>query len=300
MKITLTSALFLLLAITANAQVTDTLGYSNFMIGTEVMYTSPNGGYAFGNNGYGDKVKAQTYTHESSFVLRSVLFKFGDVVFESGDSTSVIRVNIYDNHGFGITSFGSSDSIAPDSVLGFVDIPVYDLFDDGSLTNVEFDSDTIVIFSKFSVGIDLTHLANGDTVGLLSTTDGDAMGSINAWELTANNSWFTVEESAFSWGLDVDFAIFPVIDENDPARVIEQTLPEISLFPNPCANVLMVHGIECIDCQILVYDPVGRLVAMQQFEGGSKPIDVSGLHSGIYILTVSDGFISTSNQFIKL
>ena len=59
-----TCLVFLMLfsVICVRAQVTDTLGFDEFYLGTPVLYSSPNGGYAFGNNGYGDKAKAQTYS----------------------------------------------------------------------------------------------------------------------------------------------------------------------------------------------------------------------------------------------
>ncbi|MGB1318643.1 MAG: hypothetical protein ACPG5W_10565, partial [Flavobacteriales bacterium] len=140
------------------AQGTDTLGYADFLLGTPSLYESPNGGYAFGVNGYNDVAKAQSFSNENSFVLTEVLLEFGDVTFESGDSTSSIRVNVYDNYGNGITSLGQADSIAPDSVLAFVDVPVYELSDDGSLTSVDFSSTVLAIFSRFSVGVEFSNL----------------------------------------------------------------------------------------------------------------------------------------------
>jgi len=68
MKIGLITGLLLAVTHMGVAQVTDTLGYSDFLTGTQVLYDSPNGGYAFGNNGYGDKAKAQSYYHDQSFV----------------------------------------------------------------------------------------------------------------------------------------------------------------------------------------------------------------------------------------
>jgi hypothetical protein len=73
------------------AQVTDTLNWERFQEGTATLYTSPNGGYIFGNNGYGDRAKAQTFAHTESHVLRAALMRFGAVTYSSGDPESKLR-----------------------------------------------------------------------------------------------------------------------------------------------------------------------------------------------------------------
>lgn len=300
MKIGIISAILILLAQIGIAQVTDTLGYTEFMMGTPVLYESPNGGFAFGNNGYADRAKAQSYVHENPFVLREVLVQFGAVDFQSGDSTSSVRVNVYDNLGHGITSFGEADSIAPDSILGFVDVPVYQLLDDGNFTTASFAHDTLAILSRFSVGIDLTHMNSADTVGLVSTTDGDAIESFNAWELTATGNWFTVEESAYSWGLEVDFAIFPVIDENDPAGISDLEFDEISIFPNPCKDILYIARTVSRDSRMIIFDALGKEVRHITLDRTSSSIDVSELPTGFYHYSLVNGDALTSGKFVKL
>ena len=280
------------------AQATDTLGYADFLTGTQALYDSPNGGYAFGTNGYQDQAKAQTYTNDQSFVLKKALILFGDVVF-GGDSTSSIRVNVYDNSGVGITSLGMSDSIAPDSVIAFIDVPTYELLDDGSFTEVEFLDDTIVIQSRFSIGVDFTNLNVADTVGLFSTTDGDAAGTYNAWELTAAGDWFTVEESAFSWGLQVDFGIFPVIDEDDPAGIGQLERKQLSMYPNPCIDIISISNSDLRINRAKIFDSAGREVLSYSFDASTNTIDVSELESGIYIVSFQSEDSIWSGKFIK-
>jgi hypothetical protein len=300
MKFGIISALIFMSCQIGYAQVTDTLGYSDFMLGAATLYESPNGGYAFGSNGYADKAIAQSYSNENSFVVKEVLIQFGAVNFASGDSTSSIIVNLYDNYGYGITSFGGADSIAPDSVLSSVEIPVYQLLDDGSLTSVSFSDDTIVIYSRFSVGVDYSNMNSADTIGVISTTDGDADGTFNAWELTANDDWFTVEEGAFSWGLDVDFAIFPVIDENDPAGIADFEVNEISVFPNPTTDILYLPIFKRSIKTVVIYNNLGGEVNRTKLDGSVRSFDVSSLVPGIYQITVKDDRLISTAKFIKL
>lgn len=279
--------LWVSMSFTAHAQVTDTLGYDdeNYLSGTEVLYESPNGGYAFGNNGYGDKVKAQTYVNEESFVLRQVLLRFGAVEYNSSDPSSAVRISVYDNYGTGITSLGVSDSIAPDSVLASVTIPITALVEN-DFSVADFTSETVVIYDRFSVGIDLTELAPGDTVGLYSTTDGDAEGSFNAWELTANEVWFTVEDGIYSWDLDVDLAIFPVIDEADPAGLPEFSADEWNIGPNPTKAHARVslpngrgHSVEMMNTN-------GQVIFQRDNVAHKLDVDLSEYPSGFYLIRV--------------
>ncbi len=298
MKIRILVILTLFLFQLSQAQTTITLGIDSFSSGTTTLYTSPNGGYAFGTNGYEDKAKAQSYSHDHVFVLRQVLVQFGAAIFASGDSTSHVTVNVYDNNGFGVTSLGQLDSIAPDSILGSVSIPVYQLLDDGTFTVADFSNDTIVIHQRFSVGVEFSGIAIGDTVGINSTTDGDANGTFNAWELTSNNNWFTVEEDVFSWGLDVDFAIFPVIDENHPASIDQPHVERPYVYPNPCTDVLRLSNMDPRS-EITVIDLLGKKQNVA-YHASSGIIDTSSLTTGVYFLSFSYLGQTRIVRFIKI
>lgn len=294
MKKLLGSLIVIVQFLQVDAQVTDTLGFANFQLGTTALYASPNGGFAFGNNGYGDRVKAQSYYHENPFVLREVLLQFGDVNFSSEDSSSTVRVTVYDNHGVGITSFGTSDSIAPDSILAFVDVPVYSLVDDGTWSSADFSNDSLVIYARFSVGIDLSFLAEGDTVGLNSTTDGDASGTYNAWEMNNNGSWFTIEEPSYSWGLEVDLAIFPVIDDNDPASVSELGPTEYNIFPNPAIDHLSISFSKQATWNVSILAPTGQLLRQESVQGTAFEMDISELANGMYLVVLTNDLQAVS------
>ncbi|MBI1287458.1 MAG: T9SS type A sorting domain-containing protein [Flavobacteriales bacterium] len=299
MRFGIIAGVLFLLQTAVHAQVTDTLGYASFYSFSDTLYDSPNGGYAFGNNGYGDKAKAESYYYESPFVLRKVWLGFGAVQNNSGDANSVVRVTVYDNHGFGVTQYGESDSIAPDSIIAFVDVPVSDLLANGELTEVSFDSDTIVIRDRFSVGIDLTHLSVGDTVGLMSTMDGDAMGATNSWELTAGNTWFTVGQQDYSWGLDVDLAIFPLIDAEDPAGVLNMDRIAMQLYPNPATHQFYIEGIFDGAVAVDVFDLAGKRVLTTTVTNARNIIDIEPLPTGMYAVVVSGDSFRVSKKLLK-
>lgn len=301
MRFGIISIVLFLLQLHVNAQVTDTLGYASFYSFNDTLYVAPNGGYAFGNNGFGDKAKAQSYYNESPFVLRKVLLDFGAVENNSGDPNSVIRVTVYDNNGFGVTQYGESDSIAPDSVIAFVDIAVSDLVANGNLTEVSFENSTIVIRRRFSVGIDLTYLSAGDTVGLVSTVDGDAMGATNSWELSSSNTWFTVGQQDYSWNLDVDLAIFPMIDTEDPAGIKDAAQVELQIYPNPATDYVYLEG-EFSGMGMItvdVFDLAGKRALSNTFSNSRNIIDLTSLPTGMYTVVVSGSTFQTIEKLMK-
>ncbi|MCB0754891.1 MAG: T9SS type A sorting domain-containing protein [Flavobacteriales bacterium] len=292
-----------LLGFIANAQITDTLGFAQYSAGTETLYQSPNGGYAFGNNGYGDKAKAQAFSLDNSFVIRDVLLKFGAVEFNSGDSSSAIIVNIYNSGGPGVTLFSINDSIAPDSIMASVQVPVYQLVaNDYSVA--DFSSETIVFQAneRFFVSLEFDSLIVGDTLGLLSTTDGDATTTINAWELTSDNDWIVVAQNSYSWDLNVDFAIFPRVDVNDPAGIDDYDLANsIVVYPNPCTDFVELRNLDhqSLNGVLSVYSVSGELVLSQSIRSNSNRIDVRNLATGLYTVVYTDDNLRSAVRIVK-
>jgi len=291
----------LVLPLLLSAQVTDTLNWARYHEGTETLYISPNGGYTFGNNGYGDHAKAQTFAISDSSMLRGALMRFGVVVNGSGNAESKIRVNVHANNGAGRTTNGLVVN-APDTVVAYRDVPVSELPTDGSLfeVNLEVDlSDSLLAsIGMFSIGIDLTLLAPGDTVALMSTTHGDAGRREAVWELGASGEWITVLTN-FSWELDVDIAIFPLVDINEPLSVPDRQM-DAGIFPNPTDGPLTLMLGQGADWQVEVMGMDGRTSRSLSFSGERETLDLSGLPSGMYVLRVTDGIRTFTQRVIRL
>lgn len=289
--------LICLLASTCVGQVTDTLGYADFVSGTKTLYESPNGGFAFGNNGYGDRAKAQAFSHDESYVVREVYLDFGSVSFGSADSSSSISVDIYTSGGLGVTLNSVNDPIAPDSLLISTEVPVYELTESG-LNVVDVSSETIVIQpnERFFVSVDFSSLAEGDTLGLNSTQDGDAATEINAWELTSDSVWVVVAQPAYSWDLDVDLGIFVGVDVNDPAGVDSYANQfGVELYPNPATDFVnvRVQNQYSSGYSYRIHSTDGRLFDKRAEVLSQFSIDVGSLTPGLYSLVVEhEGSIS--------
>jgi|GEM_PF-995510 len=259
----------------------DTIGLADFMAASPVLYASPNGGYAFGVNGYGDEIKAQTYVLSDSLQLRGVALLFGAKTMSSlPTDTSFIEVMIYSQ---GDTGYLQNQNIgpraAPDTVVAYAQVKIEDV-DTLGFTFVDFSWMNLVLRDTFSFAVRLTALLPGDTVGLLSTTDMLNGGTDMAWEFNDWGEWVKVSNAVRSWGLDVNLAIFPVLY---PAvvSVPEATESQIRLFPNPNDGQFTVAGLNGSPYRIM--DSMGRTVGM-----GIVPVtghfDLPQLPSGVYTL----------------
>jgi len=217
---------------------TDTLGLNEFFNGSPTLYSSTNGGYVAGNNGYGDKVKAQMYLLSQGTIVEEILFWFGGKTETSGNSNSKVVAKLYNSEGAGTTTAGAITTGAPGAILSSVDMFLSDIDTAGNFT-VAVLSAPVIVSTDFAVGADFSTLAPGDTAGIVSTADGDAGQTELAWEQWSDNTWYTFLESGSGWGLDLDLAIWPVVDNNSASIEDQGFFNGIKLTqnqPNPAGK----------------------------------------------------------------
>jgi hypothetical protein len=282
--------------------LTDTLNWDNYHQGTEILYESPNGGYVLGNNGYGDLAKAQLFDFPNFGKLEKVLFKFGAKKYNSNDPNSHLIVQFFAVDGLGIDAFGDT-SDAPgsdlslvynnDVVLTFTDtIFVADIDTAGGFTTIDIPkADTAnFTYSIFAVSMGMTGLSLGDTVGLFSTSNGDANLADNSWDKHANGNWVSVLNEQIGWDLDIDMAIFPIFkyDDSSLVDVQENGLTPFITYPNPVSSFITVKSTIGVDSENLtLYSMDGRPVLQigsKEWTNGQVQIDVRSLNQGIYFI----------------
>ena len=297
-------------SIQAQVAYLDTLGLYDYQAGTEILYQAPNGGYVFGNNGYGDKAKVKTFQQDSCGQIQSVLFKFGAKSFNSAplDSSRLI-VRLYSlGGGSGVTTSGVDTLNGPGNEL--VDasgnafttfIYMADIDTSGGYTSVDVSMDpfTDPCFSRFAVGIDFADLNPLDTIGLFSTTDGEAGLRETCWDLTANDVWVTVLHNQLGWDLDVDPAIFPVFsfDGDSALSIPENSYMRLQVYPNPKNDVL--HIVNAVKGNLSIVDLTGRILEqmeVQNVTNGEVLLNLSDYKEGIYLIRLvsENQVISTS------
>jgi hypothetical protein len=299
MKKILLSLGFLTSVSMINAQV-DTL--SNFFTGTPTVYGAQGGGYISGNNSYGDKAKMQlfdaTYGVSNGGSITGVCL-WAPIKSGTGNFQVKVWANVADTAGTELgsatvslsavdTSSAASQIILSNPGLTFQGSPAgVNLYN----VAVNFASPIAIPASKeFWVGVVLPT-GNGDTLALISNTDGDfnGAGATHAGEYWSDGSFYTLDGG---WGIDIALGIYPIV--NLVAGIDENTI-SASVYPNPATDVLNIKTEEAIQ-NVTITSIDGKVVA----NATSEIIDIAALNAGVYVYNVTTVTGKTAKgNFIK-
>jgi len=230
--------------------------------------------------------------------VEGCVFWFGAKIATSGDSASKVVAHVYDMDGTGTLSTGSGP--APLSVIAStnVDIPVWAID-----TAAPFYGFVSVIFptpypvaSDYAVGIDLTTLTAGDTVGLVTTDTAQTVAidhSFDQW--SAGGGWYSFAAGS-NWGLDIDMAIFPIVDMGSGINE-GNFINGIKLYqnyPNPFnTSSVIAYELESSakNVTFFINDLSGKQV---------KKIELGNVSSGKHTLDLSAAEFSSGTYFILM
>lgn len=295
MKKLLLSAVVLATGLVANAQL-DTI--SAHMAGTPVLYNSGGSGYVSGNNDYGDLAKYQRFDASHGILATGTMSEVLLWVPVKDDNGGSFDVVVRDFTGGTAGSVLATETIS----LSAVDTSLagYSPLGSSLAYNLAVTLTTPVAITASSdiiVGIVLPTTA-GDTVALVSNTDGDfADAGTHTWEEWSDNSFVPLNDgTSNSWQLDIAFGVFPVID-----YVAGLTESEMNLkaFPNPANDVLNIStSVEVASVSIISMD--GKVVATEDVNASTAAINVAHLTTGTYLYEVvaADGSV-VRNTFVK-
>lgn len=267
----------------------DTLGLFDFLETQSMLYASPNGGYAFGNNGYSDQVKAQTYEIDTvqGRYLRGVLVMFdGVTIGNTSPDTSWIELLVYEKGGRAYPQSGPIDTtIGPvDSSLVYAAITI-DQVNQNGFTYFDVAWQNKIIKGEIFFAIRFTRLLQGDTLGIVSSANGEGAQQYRVWELNAYSDWVNVGNVTRSWGLDVNLAIFPVVDHQINIGIKDDLTAFMRAYPNPNIDqILKIDGLSEGTYSLSL--PDGREVKSDTFF--NSKIDLTGISKGMYLLRISN------------
>jgi hypothetical protein len=208
----------------------DTL-YSHFIQATPTLYASPNGGYVSGNSGFGEKAKLQEFhLKSSSYTVTGFLYWFARKAQNSAPEDSSRLIMVWMDMDSAATVYDSNRVVprttwARDTFL-LADIDTGAIFGPSLFT---WNITPRAVNRNHAVGMRFERLSPLDTVALFSSTHGDAPRPAQSWEFW-NGAWRPIFHT---WNLDIDFAIFPVVDFT--LGVAENPASPF-LFPNPAQN----------------------------------------------------------------
>jgi hypothetical protein len=259
---------------------------------------NPNG-YIFGTNwetAFSLNECAQGYVNldEATVTIKEVLLYLGIVAYKSNDATSKAVVKLYNiapNRALNDNGAGGAALNSPGpatTTLTTQDILVQNMTD-VALTSVVLTT-PVTVNKDFAIGFDVTNCkAKGDTVALVTDSDGDALGQDYAFN-KVNNSWY-VTNFAFG-GLDVNIGMFAVVDDLTAVHEYYNGI-KISNYPNPAADFTTInYSLEkSVNVTIEVIDNTGKKIA--SFVEGVKPagdhsvkFNTADLAAGAYYYTI--------------
>lgn len=207
---------------TLNKNYFDSLSYS--------LYSSPGGGFVSGNNAYLDRAKAQEFKAGNPCIIYGVFIHFGFKSFVSLSDSSYVGLNFYQINNSGRNTL-VTNAPCPGTLFFKDSIKVSEI--DTMNGNILSYSNPIFTDSNFAIGIDFDQLRSTDTVALFTNKDGDAGTREESWEQDASGNWFTLK---YNWPLNVDYAIFPIVNTSVGLEVIKSQNQAPVLSPNPTSN----------------------------------------------------------------
>lgn len=273
--------------------ITDTLD-SHFDSATVTLYAAPVGGFASGNSGYGEKAKIQEFDVDSSYTVEGFLFWFGYKAIQSSPNDSSAIDFIFYNLD-STANINGIGRFVPKTILEKKEVLLKDID-----TSVNFSTGINIwmippriVYQNYGVGIRLDKVHIKDTIALYSSSNGDPPVPTLSWEYW-QGSWNTMLNN---WGLDIDFAIFPLVDLTnlslDNAAFIQGMKAKI--YPNPVSDLLFVDLMttELSELSFTLYDLQGKTVLTKQagiFLPGThqQTMDVNHVPSGNYIMLITN------------
>lgn len=294
----------------------DTAGWANFTdflpefaanSGQAVFYSYTGGGYIFGNNvsTNGLRIVGQGYDNLNStpVAVTGVLAWFGGKQSDAGSSTtSHVTFTGWDmapNKAYNTTGSGTFNSTVAnwDGPTGSAKCTGDLLFSDiDTMNNFNFVPFTAVghFAGDFAMVMDVTPLAAGDTVGLVSDSQNDA-NNLDFTYHKIGTKWYVTDQlfspaaSGGSGSLDNDIAMWPVLCD---ATGVEEFFNgmKLSAYPNPAADKAVIsYTLEknSSNVSLVVFDQTGRKVLENKYDeqaAGTYTVNVEtiNLSSGMY------------------
>lgn len=274
-------------AFSLNAQ-TDTLDqFWKQPVDTGILI-SPNGGWVSGTNGYGDREKLQAFFNTRTFSVLGALVWIARLDTISGDasaSNTWLKLRRLDITTTTTAPFirgprETIDSVAfPLSVLTAGNTP------ETGLNWLPFPT-PVLVNQPFTMGLTVFEGIQNDTLALMHSEPDSVGAAGQSWELYNGRFRRMID----SWGLNVDFAIFPVIDTtlNNLNKPLETKT--LSVFPNPGDHCRVQLESAFENRTIRLIDLAGRIVFEQKIPPGidSVLLELPELSAGLYAVVVQD------------
>jgi hypothetical protein len=269
---------------------TDTLLPGALASGTLALYGAQGGGYLVGSNSYGDLAKAQEFILTGGPVyVEELAFLFG-AKYVSGAANSHIMPTVWNKDGStGYTTAGDGNQPCPGTVNQSAMVMMTDV-DTANIQFVALDNDAYVS-GDFIAGFDMSMMSSADTIGLVSSTDGDGATAELSWEKWSDGKWYTLLKA---WPVDFDIAVWALVRSSDVGIDGNTFLNgmKMTIANNPVVeNATILFELEkAADVSLEVIGMNGQKVFSAdkgEMAAGRHQMDVNGLANGTYLVNLS-------------
>lgn len=278
---------------------TDTLIPGNWASLTgPVLYGCQGGGYLLGSNIYGDVAKGQVFIVVAPYTIEGAIYWFGGKTEVTGAGT--VKLNVLNMNGTTGTTTAGAGQPCPNTELGSVTLGITAIDTSSYLADAFICtfSPFIPVSSDYYIGFDVTN-CYPDTLGLVSSTDGDGAAGELCWEKWSDGGWYSLQGAGWGSGtFDVDAAIFPIVDL--VGSISEMSFAngvKMSTYPNPSvSNVTLAYELQNNTEKVMVriLDANGSVV--EQMVLGAQTagqynisLDVTNYAAGNYYFLLNAG-----------
>ena len=260
---------------------------------TTVPGCSPNAGYVYGSNCYGDKEKANFFA-ASSYSLYTGANITGVVVgfFQSGTEgtggapTKTVGMTVYN---------GTNATTMPGTAIGSTVATL-------SSIAAAHTGTSSVFYYTFNFAAPLTAPTSGGFYASLvvPTTAGDTAVVANqtsatvnlAWEKWSNDSWNSI---ATAWGTNGNLLMLPILCGTYTSISENFGLSNnVKILPNPTSGLVNVVFTLANEENVVVSvsNTLGQVVSTSKFDGIANKLvslDIANQPNGVYFVTISNG-----------
>jgi hypothetical protein len=270
----------------ARAQVgTDTLS-DFFKFSTAQLIPSPNGGFVTGTNGFRDSEKLQAFYPSKPYSVLGAWVWIGTNTVPTGEvSNTCLKLRKLD-----ITPTNNPPFIA--GIKSTVDSAFFDVSSLNASTSMTQGmnwmpfAQPVLISSPYAIGLTFDSPISIDSLrpeyAIMHSTDDSVAVTGRSWERW-NGSFKRILDS---WGLDIDLAVFPVIDTTlTSISNLQITKPDV--FPNPANEAITIRFSQKGEFdRISLYDAWGKLISTNSLSKDEMlhTLITSGLSSGNYLI----------------
>lgn len=230
-------------------------------------------GFIFGTNTYDDEAYGQLFEIGDTYTVAGGLFWIGRRVGEVGD----VVFTIWDYSDGEVGDVLASHAVPMKEIDGSEDLE--------EAIVVWFD-EPVQVSDDFVMGVDISGLSAFDEddyyLANYSSMDGDGKEAGLAL-VKETGGW----EAVLEYEVDVDIAIFPIIEIETSARPSED-MKSIKLFPNPARQLFTVEAPAVIE-RLEVFDMTGRRVWQDAPDERLVQVEVGDWHHGIYLVRIHMG-----------